>query len=106
MKGRIIMNFYNPYYFPYSNVGVRTGLFSNLIKRINFSSIMNGTERTLNAVNQIIPLIKQAKPMMNNAKTMFKLMSEFSRDDENGTKKVTPKRVTEKTYNDGPTFFQ
>ena len=64
---------------------------------------MNGAERGLNLVNQIIPIIKQAKPVIGNAKTMFKLMSEFNRSEE--TKKTTSTEVASKTYNEGPTFF-
>ena len=101
------MNFYNPYYFPYSSVGTTRGLLGGIFKRINFASIMSGTEKTLNTVNQIIPIIKQAKPMIGNAKTMFKLMSEFNRNDEpkKETKKTTPNEVELNTYNEGPTFF-
>ena len=108
MKGSLNMNFYNPYFFPYQ---ARGGLISNLLRRINFSSIMNGAQRTLNTVNQIIPLVKQARPMMDNAKTMFKLMSEFNRNDESN-KKPSSKKGIEKTTsnevvsNNGPTFFQ
>jgi len=109
------MNFYNPYYFPYTNVGARTGLFSGLLQRLNFNSIINGAQRTLNTVNQIIPLVRQAKPMMDNAKTMFKLMSEFNRNDEqsknitNNKKENKNTASTEtvlKSYDNGPTFFQ
>ena len=104
MKGSLIMNFYNPYFFPYQNIVPRsTGLFRNLLRGFNFNSIINGTQKTLNTVNQIIPLVKQAKPMVDNAKTMFKLMSEFNRKDEKVTKKVVS---NETTLNDGPTFFQ
>ena len=102
MKGSNEMNFYNPYYFPYQNIGLKSGL-NNIFKRINFNSIMNGAERGLNIVNQIIPIIKQAKPVIGNAKTMFKLMSEFNRGEE--TKKATSTEVASKTYNEGPTFF-
>lgn len=99
------MNFYNPYYFGYP---VRTSLFGNFFKRFNFASIMSGTQKTLNTVNQIIPIVKQAKPMMDNAKTMFKLMSEFNRNDEPkiSEKKATSTEVALDSYNGGPTFFQ
>lgn len=91
------MNYY-PYYsaIPYA----RPGLFS-LFKGIKFSSILNGTQKTLNVVNQAIPLIKQAKPLVDNAKTMFNIMNEFKKTDTivDDTKEI-PK------FNDGPTFFQ
>ena len=103
------MNFYNPYFFPYQSVVPRnTGIFSNLIRRFNFSSLINGTQKTLNAVNQIIPLVKQARPMVDNARTMFKLMSEFNRSDNKEKKEIKKDASSETTsnYNNGPTFFQ
>ena len=100
------MNFYNPYFFPYQTIPPRVGLFGNIIRRFNFTSLLNGAQKTLNTVNQIIPLVKEARPMVNNAKSMFRLMSEFNRDDEKETKKVTSNKVTSNEYNNGPTFFQ
>lgn len=86
------------YYFPYSNIPMSTstnaGLLSKIFKNgINWSTILSNTQKTLNIVNQTIPVIKQMGPVMNNAKTMFKLMNEF--------KKVeTPKQNTKKEIND------
>jgi hypothetical protein len=110
------MNFYNPYFtgYPYSTIGntTRTGLFSRLFGNdVNFSSILSGTQKTLNVVNQTIPLIKQAQPMFRNAKTMFKLMNEFKKVDtpvaDNSNKQIEQKKNVENsyTYNNGPTFF-
>ena len=111
------MNYYNPYMYSMPVGGMnmlpRTGLFSRLFNGINFSSILNGTQRTLNIVNQTIPLVRQAQPLFKNAKTMFKVMNEFKKVD-------TPSNVSTKTdssnnlveennsyYSDGvgPTFF-
>lgn len=111
------MNFYNPYYFPYQTIAPRTGLFKGLLSRINFSSILGGTQKTLNTINQVIPLVKQARPMMDNAKTLFRLMSEFNKGDTTTTAATTvneiKKTVPEETVNEvalesnsnGPTFF-
>ncbi len=113
------MNFYNPYYFPYQTIAPRTGLFKGLLSRINFSSILGGTQKTLNTINQVIPLVKQARPMMDNAKTLFRLMSEFNKGDTttatvaaataNEIKKTVPKEtvneVALESNSNGPTFF-
>lgn len=95
------MNYY-PYYtsIPYVT---KPSLFGGLFKGIKFSSILNGTQKTLNVVNQAIPLIKQAKPLVDNAKTMFNIMNEFKKTDN---PIVETKEVVNKTFNDGPTFFQ
>ena len=96
------MNYYNPYFmsYPYLQMPPRIGIFQRLFGNLNFSSILSGTQKTLNIVNQGIPLIKQARPIIKNAKTMFRVMNEF--------KKVnTPSTIQEKsiTNNNNPTFF-
>ena len=111
------MNFYNPYSFPYQNVVPKTSSLRSLLGKINFSSIIGSTQKTLTTINQIIPIVKQAKPMMDNAKTMFKLMSEFNRSDakvpqeNHETKKTTSNEVASNNKieinnsSNGPTFF-
>ena len=92
------MNFYNPYYMPYPYTS--KGLFTNLFKGINFTSILNGTSKTLNVVNQAIPIFKEISPLVKNAKTMFRVASELNKPDTN----ISPNN--EYTYQDGPTFFK
>ena len=116
------MNYYNPYFsYPYmSTVSSATngGLFSKLLgKGINWGSILSGTQKTLNIVNQAIPLVKQVSPVMKNAKTMFKIMNEFKKvdtpndvlqqdnftvNDTISTEDVTSNSISS---NNGPTFF-
>lgn len=114
------MNFYNPYLYsiPTSIQTPRVGLFSRLLggNRINFSSILNGTQRALNFANQAIPLVKQVKPMIGNAKTMFKVMNEFKRIEKPINKNINIEKTQSNTkenniqtnineYDNGPTFF-
>ena len=75
------MNYYNPYLmsYPYVSGVTNQGLFSRLFGGLNLSSILSGTQKTLNIVNQTIPLVKQAAPIVRNAKTMFKVMNEFKK---------------------------
>ena len=94
------MNFYNPYYIPY-NVA-RGGLFSNLFKGFSFSSLLSGTGKFLNVVNQAIPVFKEIRPMIKNTKTMFRVMNEFKKEDTPNVKQIA-KETTQ--YNNGPTFF-
>lgn len=114
------MNFYNPYFsaIPYVNGGMnvaRTGLLSRIFGGgLNLSSILSGTQRTLNFANQAIPLIRQVQPMMKNAKTMFKIMNEFKKVDTPTTTNTNQNDYVSKiddvdtstNYNYGPTFFQ
>lgn len=109
------MNYYNPYYSMYPVVNTtNNGLFSRLFGGINFSSILNGTQKTLNIVNQTIPLIKQATPIIRNTKTMFKVMNEFKKIDTptqtNSRNNKTENNIIEKepeirNTSSGPTFF-
>lgn len=43
------------------------------IKRINWSNILNNTQKTLNVINQAIPIIYQVKPLVTNARTLFRI---------------------------------
>ena len=55
--------------------------FLNMIlKKINFSNILNTTQKTLNIVNQAIPLVYQVKPIVTNAKTIFKIIGAVKND--------------------------
>lgn len=97
------MNYYNPYFqmYPYYEIPQKMGLFSRIFGNLNFGSILNGTQKTLNIVNQGIPLIKQFKPVLNNAKTMFKVMNEFKKTE---TPSIVPEKIEKNSLNN-PTFF-
>ena len=113
------MNYYNPYYYmvPTATSGLGRGLFGTTLRRgINWSSILNGAQRTLGLVNQAIPLVKQAAPMMRNAKTMFKVMNEFKKVDTpiNNSNNMSdsvindnsiPNESAQFVSNSWPTFF-
>ena len=102
------MNYYNPYFFPNPALYSSGGL-SNLFGRISLSSILNGTQKTLNLINQALPLIKEAAPMMKNAKTMFRVMNEFKKLDtpvtSNKETNVKEKEENRTLNYGGPTFF-
>ncbi len=57
---------------------------------INWNGILNGTQKTLNIVNQAIPVFYQVKPIWSNAKTMLKVFGEFSK-----VNKAVPSLVTQ-----------
>lgn len=67
-------------------------LFQRLGSRgFNLSSILTNTQKTLGVINQAIPVVKQAGPMVNNMKTMFKLAGAFKDEtDKNKQKKIEP----------------
>ena len=75
------MNYYNPYFYTMNTpkVGLLGKIFGNT--GVSISNFLNGTQRVLNIANQTIPLVKQVKPMLGNAKTMFRVMNEFKKTD-------------------------
>ncbi|MBE6139812.1 MAG: hypothetical protein E7174_04895 [Firmicutes bacterium] len=77
------MNYYNPYFYtmPTTLSTPKTGFLSRIFgtSGVTLSGILNGTQRALNFANQAIPFVKQVRPMIGNAKTMFKVMNEFKR---------------------------
>lgn len=97
------MNYYDPYFYTIPNnlvnTNTRTGILSRLFGRnITFGGILNGTQKVLNFANQAIPLVKQVRPMIGNAKTMFKLMNEFKKV-EKSNNKITSTNINEKINN-------
>lgn len=93
------MNFYNPYIYSFPNESS-----ASLLKKISFTSIINGASKTLNLVNQTIPIIKHSAPLIRNIKTMFTLINEFKKD-TNETINNTELLKDEYTNNSNLKFF-
>lgn len=66
-----------------AGAGRGLGLFSRIgsglsaFKGINWGGLITNTSKTLNVVNQAIPLVRQVGPMFNNVKSMMRLASVF-----------------------------
>ena len=109
------MNYYNPYYMQSPMVSMmRPNLFTALrngIRGINFGGVLNGTQKTLNIINQAIPLVKQVSPVVKNAKTMFRVMNEFKKTDISNKnfnaydKAGATNYSTDESAEAGPKFF-
>ena len=74
-----------------------TSLLS-LLKNIKWSSILDGTSKTLNVINQAIPVVYQVNPIINNANTMFKIANIMNSPTEEEIKK-------EEKTNNSPIFY-
>ncbi len=98
------MNFYNPYYMPMA--APKMGLFNTLFKGFSFSKIISGTQKTLNFVNQAIPVVKEISPMLKNTKTIFKIFNEFNKQSVSENTIVNSVSTNIDTYQNGPTFFK
>ena len=59
----------------FPNQMVRPGLLGKLsaLKNVNWTGILDGTQKTLGIINQAIPIVYQVKPIINNARTMFRI---------------------------------
>lgn len=108
------MNFYNPYYytFPTTLTQPKIGLLGRLFGStgVSIGNFLNGTQKVLNIANQTIPLVKQIKPIIGNAKTMFRVMNEFKKADKPNivvnNEIVNNETIeTTQTNNLGPKFF-
>ena len=71
--------------YPYN---VTKGGFFNSFKGMNFSGFLDGAQKTLGLVNQTIPLIYQVKPIISNAKTMFKIADVIKSDDSTSNENI------------------
>ena len=85
--------FYMPGYIGMGNAPIRgsmlgiantsqrgTGFLSkitNSIRGVNWGGFLNNANKTLNVVNQAIPLVRQAGPMFNNMKSMLRIAKAF-----------------------------
>ncbi len=84
-------------------------------KGINWAGLLTNTQKTLNIVNQAIPLVYQAKPIISNARTMFKIANEFTKSNSKGSSvnksnniNVSNSNIENKSYDDSdnqPYFF-
>ena len=105
--------YYNNF-FPYQN-GLEAGAGSFLkrglgfagLKSINWGNILNNTQKTLNVINQAIPVYYQVKPIWSNAKTMFRMVNALKGDNSNRSTNETIKtnENIKNTNPNGPVFF-
>ena len=90
--------------FPANN---KNGLFKGF-SNIKWTDVLNNTQKTLNVINQAIPIYYQIKPIFNNVKNFSHLLSAFNSDDDSN-KQINNNLVTEATKKENstnsPTFF-
>lgn len=85
---------------------VRTGL--------TLTKVLGGISKTLGIANQVIPLYREAKPMIHNAKTILSVLKDMGSNNANtktttkSNNKTTIEKETalEPIVSKGPIFFQ
>lgn len=101
----------NPYMM---TTATKTGLLSkslSSIKAVNWGNLLEGTQKTLGVINQAIPVVYQIKPIINNARTIFKIAGSMQEDSnittnetsETEKKEPVPKENT--NTNNSPIFY-
>ena len=86
MYNSMYFNGFNPYMIQNAipKQGITKGLLGG-ISKVNWGNLLNNTQKTLNVINQAIPVYYQMKPIYNNAKTMFRLIGSFNDKPSNQT---------------------
>ena len=56
-----------------------SNLGTSFLGKINWASILSNTQKTLNVVNQAIPLYYQVKPVFKNLGALGRITKEFSK---------------------------
>lgn len=75
----------NPYMM---NMVPKTGLLTrslSTLKNIKWGTLLEGTQKTLGVINQAIPIVYQVKPIVNNAKTIFRIANSIQEEPKQTT---------------------
>ncbi len=70
--------------FPYSsfnnayNIWPKSNSFGFYKKPFNWDSFLNNAQRTLNVINQAMPIYNQVKPMFKNMGTVMRVIGELN----------------------------
>lgn len=66
-------------------------MFGQEIKTgLTLSKVIGGLSKTLNLANQIIPLYKEAIPVVNNAKSVFSILKDLNKSPAKKTINTKP----------------
>ena len=77
---------------------------------LSFTKIISGISKSLNIVNQVIPLYKEVKPIISNASGILSIFKEMNKE-ENATINKEPETIKNESIkkeeiNNTLTFFQ
>lgn len=68
---------------------------------LTFTKVLGGISKTLGVANQIIPLYREAKPMINNARTILSVLKDVNKGSKTSSnnKKTTNDSSSTNTNN-------
>ena len=102
MYNSMYYNGFNPYIMP--KPSFTKNIFGS-INKINWSNVLNNTQKTLNVINQAIPVYYQIKPIYNNAKTMFRILGSLNDKKPSTIKPNLQDNTDKKNISNQPIFF-
>ncbi len=80
---------------------------------LTFTKVLSGISKTLNVANQVIPIYREARPMINNAKTILGALKDIGKNSNNNNSSSTNNTNTIKNdttqsvvSNNNISFFQ
>ena len=73
---------------------------------LSFTKIISGISKSLNIVNQVIPLYKEVRPIINNASGILSVFKEMNKDDNTPNIPTQDKVQKKEEVNNTLTFFQ
>lgn len=73
----------------------------SFLKTIKWGEFLDGTQKTLGVIHQAIPIAYQVKPMMQNAKTIFKIANVMKEP----TSTLETKKEETKVSSNQPIFY-
>ena len=88
--------------YPYSNPSLFSRGFQ-LLKSIKWNSLLDSTGKTLGVINQAISVFYQIKPLIGNAKTLFKITNAITQSSDSQSLEKTT--VSSKSVSNSPIFF-
>ncbi len=62
---------------------------------LTLTKVLSGISKTLNVANQVIPIYREAKPMINNAKTIFSALKDIGKSGNTSSNVSTNTSVVE-----------
>ena len=100
----------------YQNQFTNPSLISKLLNlkdTIKWSELLEGTKKTLDVVNQAIPIYYQVKPIISNAKTLFKVANVINnntteviaKNEEKDQSEIKEEVSTTSSKNNSPIFY-
>ena len=74
---------------PKTGILGRLGGVTGAVKGFNWGGLLNNASRTLGVINQAIPVVKQAGPLLSNMKSMMRLATAFKNETSPKNKNIS-----------------